>query len=68
MSRRSQDNSSTREDSWESAAKYAAERVKEARATLAELESVLAICIDRRDRGEPFPCEAQRKSKARAAT
>jgi len=42
---------------WAAAAEYAEERVREARLRLAEVESALAICIDRRDRGEPFPVE-----------
>ncbi len=57
MSRKSQDNSSTSEMTWAAAAEYAEERVREARLRLAEVESALAICIDRRDRGEPFPVE-----------
>ncbi len=62
MSRKGQDNSSTNEMTWEKAATYAEVQVREARARLAEAEAALAICIDRRDRGEPFPVE--RKAKA----
>jgi hypothetical protein len=55
MSRRSQDNSSTSKTGWEMAVEDAKKMVKNAQSELAEAQAVLAICVDRRDKGEPFP-------------
>jgi hypothetical protein len=55
MSRKSQDNSSTLKTGWDMAIEDAQKMVKKAQSELAEAQAVLAICVDRRDKGEPFP-------------
>jgi len=57
VSTKSQDKSSTSQTGWELAVSDAQRKVEAARVRLAEMESALKVCKERRAGGELFPGE-----------